>query len=399
MTQKRKSESGAAINPSLGNMGNGNAAMRPRNRTPRPLNLHLFTTATMLSAAALPLVTDPAARQKVLDLVASMTGHMMQGLEAYRASGASAQRRMHQTIWSDGSTRLLRTSTNAPKNAVPVLLVPSLINRYDILDLDAQHSFVSYLEGQGFDPCILDWGAPTESEKDFTIDDYIARRLYPALAQLNRPHMVGYCMGGTMAAGAVAALADQSNIRSLTLLAAPWDFHAGDQTMALRINAFATAVEPVLQHGTLPVDWIQALFASIDPLFAFNKFRAFAGMDPASDEARRFVIVEDWLNDGVDLTAPSARQALQQWYIDNQPFNAVWTIGNRLVDAANIKVPVLVVAAGGDRLVPAPSALAIMQQIAAAESMTPDIGHIGLMASPRANKGVWEPIARWLATR
>lgn len=364
---------------------------------PKPFNLHLFTTACLLSAAAWPVATDPDKRDDVTRVVADMTADMMRGLEAYRASSFRADKPQHKSVWSKGSTRLLHAGTG---EGVQVLVVPSLVNRYDILDLDAQHSFVAYLKGQGFDPYILDWGAPGTAEKTFTVDDYITTRLYPALGQLTNPHVIGYCMGGTMAAGAVAALPDQSHVRSLTLLAAPWDFHAGDPNMPLRMSSYAVSASGVMDAtGTLPVDWIQALFASIDPLFAFNKFRAFAGMDQASEKARRFVIVEDWLNDGVDLTAPAAAQALNQWYVGNEPHNGVWTIGKNLVVASNITVPTFVVAAGNDKLVPAPSALAIVQQIAASESISPDIGHIGMMASDRAVAAVWQPVAAWLKTK
>lgn len=397
MAAKKKPESGAANNDPVENNGDANAATR---ENPKPFHLHLLTTATMLSAAAWPLAADLQQKQKVLDAVGDMTKKMMEGLAAYKASHAQPDRRTHTVIWQEGSTRLLRTNPNAPKDAAPIFLVPSLINRYDILDLDAQHSFVTYLEEQGFDPHILDWGAPGDTETEFSVDDYITQRLYPALERVKNPHVIGYCMGGTMAVGAIAAMSDQSNIRSLTLLASPWDFHAGDPVMALRMHAFTASAEGVMQmQNKLPVDWIQALFATIDPLFAFNKFRAFAEMDKDSAQARQFVIVEDWLNDGVDLTANAARQALKGWYIDNEPHNGVWTLAKNVVDASRIKVPTLVVAATGDKLVPAPSALAIMQQIDAAESITPDLGHIGLMASPRAKAAVWEPVAAWLKRR
>ncbi len=367
-----------------------------RRPPPRPFNLHLFTTACMLSAAAWPVAADPDRREDVIKLVGEMTAAMMRGLEAYQTSPLKAQRAQHKSVWSSGTTRLLQ----AGGDGIPVLIVPSLVNRYDILDLDARHSFVAYLAGQGFAPYILDWGAPGPAEKTFTVDDYITRRLYPALAQLARPHVIGYCMGGTMAAGAVAALADQSNIRSLTLLAAPWDFHAGDPNMPLRMSSYAVSASAVMDAtGTLPVDWIQALFASIDPLFAFNKFRSFADLDQTSEKARRFVIVEDWLNDGVDLTAPAAAQALNQWYVANEPHNGVWTIGKNLALASNIAVPTLVVAAGNDKLVPAPSALAIVRQIDASQSITPGIGHIGMMASDRAPGDVWQRVAGWLKTK
>jgi len=393
MNTKKQSQNGNAAT------GNNTGANR---RGPKPLNLHLFTTACMLSAAAIPWVSDPQQKQAALDAVRDLTQGMMAGLEAYKASDIAPQKREYSHIWEEGSSRLLHVRHNTDIDAPPVLLVPSLINRHDILDLDPNHSFAVFLAEQGFAPFILDWGQPDTAERAFTLNDYITKRLVPALqhlhAQYGAVHVTGYCMGGTLAAGALATLDDNAElVRSLTLLAAPWDFHAGDKKLATRMSGFLVNAQPVMDAtGLLPVDWIQAMVSSVDPLFAFNKFRAFASMKPDSAEARRFIIVEDWLNDGVDLAAPSARQALQEWYVDNQPINGVWTIGSKLVDPAAIKVPTLVVAASNDKLVPKASALAIVQQIAAADTLTPDIGHIGMMASPRALATVWEPVAKWL---
>lgn len=394
---KRKSPP-AAISETPPQAVRENAATPENRAAPRPFNLHLFTTACMLTAAAMPYAADPQQREKVLTLVRGMAAQMMLGLDAYRANPAKADRRAHASVWQDGSSRLLHITPDAAKNAAQVLLLPSLINRPDILDLDAQHSFAQFLKGQGYNVYMLDWGPPGAPEAAFSINDYITARFYPVLQRLNRPHVIGYCMGGTIAAGAISALDGHRDLlRSLTLLAAPWDFHAGDKGVAARMQAFTMAAEPVMAAtGRLPVDWIQALFASIDPLFAFNKFKTMAGLDPDSRAARHFVIVEDWLNDGVDLAAPAARQALLEWYVENQPHNGVWNIGPRMVDAAAIKIPTLVVAAENDKLVPSASALSIMQHIDAASKLTPSVGHIGMMASARAHDEVWLPIAAWL---
>lgn len=381
---------------------NRNAATTDSRAGPRPVYLHFLNTANMLSAAALPLATSPQKQAAALKAIEKMTGQMLKGIDAYKVAPLEAYKPDHPAIWQNGSTKLLAAYPAKSKQKAPVLIVPSLINRHYILDLDAQHSFTKYLSQNGFSVFIFDWGEPAETEKAYSVNDYITERLYPALSYLNKecgkPHMLGYCMGGTMAAGALAAFDNHRQfVRSLTLLAAPWDFKAGDAALALRMETYKNAAEPVMAAtGVLPVDWIQALFASVDPLFMFNKFRAYAEMDKSTPEARRFVIVEDWLNDGVDLAAPAARQALQEWYIDNQPANGVWTIGNSIADAAKIKVPALVVAAANDRLVPHPSALAIAQQIEGRKTLEPAIGHIGMMASARAEKAVWKPVIDWL---
>ncbi len=124
-----------------------------------------------------------------------------------------------------------------------------------------------------------------------------------------RVHILGYCMGGLLAL-ALAALEPQQ-ARTLTLIATPWDFHRPDPTIGAQFTAMMDQVEPHLEKlGHLPVDFIQSLFALFQPMQVFSKFVAASALDPASPEARHFVLVEDWLNDGVPLTAPVARECL-----------------------------------------------------------------------------------------
>jgi len=394
-----KGQDGNAAKPASHDAGRDGAA--PENtHTPRPLHLHLLNTMNMLATAAWPFAAMPEARNKIMDAISDMTRDMMDGIQAYRTSPHHAARPDYDALWESGSVRLLRPYADA--KGAPVLVVPSLINRFHILDIEDGHSFIACLRDRGFNPLIIDWGTPDGAERSFNIDTYIMDRLSPALAFAARTfgpvHMVGYCMGGTLAVAA-ASLSPQ-HVKSLVALAAPWDFHAGDDTIAQRMRAFCVGAEGVMNaQGVLPVDWIQALFASIDPLFAFNKFRNFAKVAPDADEARRFVLVEDWLNDGVDLAAPAARQALLQWYGDNEPASGVWTLGAHLVDATRIDTPALIVAAGDDRLVPEESAMALARAIDGAQHICPAIGHIGMMASNRAREEVWAPVAAWLAER
>ena len=79
-------------------------------------------------------------------------------------------------------------------------------------------------------------------------------------------------------------------------------------------------LEPALAFNqTLPIDMLQVLFALLDPWGVADKYRGFARLDPASERATLFVALEDWLNDGVPLAAPVARECLGGWYGANTP--------------------------------------------------------------------------------
>ena len=108
----------------------------------------------------------------------------------------------------------------------------------------------------------------------------------------------------------------RADIAALACLATPWDFHADGQTQAQLIGAIGRSMDPLFQAlGEMPVDVLQSFFASLDPLSILAKFRRFADMQ--GDQARKFVALEDWLNDGVGLAAPVARECLTQWYGEN----------------------------------------------------------------------------------
>ena len=117
------------------------------------------------------------------------------------------------------------------------------------------------------------------------------------------------------------------------LLAAPWDFHAGNEARAMEAARCLPLLEPVLAfNDTLPVDALQMLFALLDPWGVAEKYRAFARLDPESERARLFVALEDWLNDGVPLAAPVARECLGGWYGENTPARGEWRIAGLAVD-------------------------------------------------------------------
>ena len=97
---------------------------------------------------------------------------------------------------------------------------------------------------------------------------------------------------------------------------------------------------------------IQTLFFALDPMLVIRKFLDFADRDPASRSAQEFVALEDWLNDGVPLAAPVAREALFGWYGQNTPARGAWTIAGRVVEPRAVQNPSLLMIPARDRIVP-----------------------------------------------
>jgi len=330
----------------------------------------------------------------------------LDGLDAYRRHPFRRTPPRVPVRWRQGAAQLLdygRAATRSKKGcaAVPtVLIVPSLINRYTILDLLQERSFARHLAGVGLRPLVLDWGEPGAAESDFGLSDYIAGPLEAAVdtavALAGGPVAVcGYCMGGLLALA--LALRRPPELACLLLLATPWDFHAERRAQAQLLGLLAEFL-PLLLGGSepLPVPVIQGLFAALDPFLAERKFIRFAGLDPQGAAAKSFVALEDWINDGVPLPRRVALECAQSWYRDNDPARGAWHVAGRPVRPEAVTAPTLVVLPSRDRIVPPSSAEPLATAIAGATVLRPPFGHIGMMASTEAPQAVWQPIAQWL---
>lgn len=309
----------------------------------------------------------------------------LDGLDAYRRHPDRRDLPPVPVAAAEGTTRILDFGGTGPT----VLLVPSLINRAYILDLSRRRSLARWLAARGLGVRLVDWGAPGPVERGFGLADYVAR-LERLTADLGSVAVVGYCMGGLLAMALAVRAPDR--VRRLALLATPWDFHAAEAPRARALGALAPwlgLADPV------PVDVLQALFATVDPFGAVRKYAAFGRLDPRSPAARAFVALEDWLNDGVPLAGPVARECLAGWYGANHPGQGCWHCGPVIVPGA-VRCPTLVVVPGRDRIVPPASAAAVAGGLTDVQVRTPPLGHIGMIAGRGAVVRVWGPLKRWL---
>ena len=392
---------------------------------PRPLPLHLATQiATLLSSRlALPglrngsLAWNPSLQPSADQLrgalgqveaeafdqaLAAEAGRRIQsfltGVETYRRHPYRRHLPEPRTVWKHGAARLLDYAERGAKGPV-LLAVPSLINRAYILDLTANRSMMRWLAKKGARPYLLDWGTPGSAELAYGLDDYVGTVLTGALDALakraGKPAVLGYCMGGLLAL-ALATLRPK-DVRGLALFATPWDFHKPDTGQARAVAAMRKPIEDAIDlWGGMPVDVLQACFAAIDPGGIERKFRTLAEMNPTSRRMRDFVALEDWLNDGVMLAGPVARETLFGWYIENRPALGTWRVGGKAVRPERCRLPALVLVPSRDRIVPPASALVLGEALPKAETVALDTGHIGMVTGALAPKQVYARLAAWL---
>lgn len=300
-------------------------------------------------------------------------------------------------MWRRGTTQLLDYGRDGV--GPTILVIPSLINRYYVLDLLPERSFLRHLASSGLRTLVIDWGTPGSEERHFDLTGYIVERLEAAFATAAEVAgapvgIVGYCMGGLLALA--LALRRRGQGGCLALLATPWDFHAQNgrgRHLALVADCLARV------HGTVdsvPVEVIQTLFLFLDPFSAERKFRRFAALEPESDEARRFVVLEDWINDGVPLAPGVARDCGRSWYGDNEPARGLWRVAGDPMRPQLLGRPALVVVPGRDHIVPPAAAEPLAAALGTATILRPPLGHVGMMSAVRAPEILWTPIAAWL---
>ncbi|HEX3349616.1 MAG TPA: alpha/beta fold hydrolase [Acetobacteraceae bacterium] len=392
----------------------------PPRRGPRPLLLHL-TLAMLKSSASLGVspswsgaspIWSAAAIEEVRRIIAGLPERedaspsavlaealrqdrdLIAGIAAYRRHPWRRDLPDPPAIWSEGETRLLDYGGEGP----PLFIVPSLVNRGYVLDLAPGHSMARFLAAQGARVLLLDWGWPAALERTFTLTDYVAGRLERALQACGRPVvLVGYCMGGLLTAAAAQRRPDL--VHALALLATPWDFHASGSAEPRALARLLPVLEPLIANANaLPIDALQVMFAMLEPYGVGGKYRSFGKLDPAGERARLFVALEDWLNDGVPLAAPVARECLRGWYGANTPAQREWRIAGQVVEPAGLRMPTLVVAPARDRIVPGESARPLAAAIPGAKLLEPSAGHIGMVAGSSAERALWRPLLDWVVS-
>ena len=268
----------------------------------------------------------------------------------------------------------------------PVLFVPSLINPPNILDLDSDRSLLRWLAGQGRRVLLLDWGWPGRGRRKMDVAAHVAEIAVPVITDLGEPpDLVGYCLGGTMA----AAAAQLAPARSLVTIAAPWHFSEYPDPARADLARLWQNVRPTVDAlGLLPMEALQTAFWNLDPARTVSKFEAFASLEGA--EARTFVTLEDWANDGPPVAGAAAREMFEHLFAGDQTGLGAWTVGGETIRPETLEIPVLNIVSTSDRIVPAATA------IRAGERLELVQGHVGMVVGSARDR-LRSALSDWLS--
>ncbi len=303
-------------------------------------------------------------------------------------------------VWEDGEVRLFHY---LPKKKIKarMVVIPSMINGSEILDLLPGRSMLDWCAEQGIEAYLVDWGNLTNDKDLANLDLALNKKMKKLLNWVRKQGDLplvglGYCMGGLL-----LAACDQLHPKAfdaLCFVATPWDFkQKAKGNFPEAVVKWAEEGLPQIIHlDYMPAQWLQMIFAGVDAGLIARKFSAFAAMDQKSKEAELFVAVEDWVNGGSDLPSSIVRHTVGGWYINNKPMLGEWEVGGKTIDAANISKPSYVIVPGRDKIVPPESARPLARKIKGSVMVEPDCGHISMMIGSRAEDDVWKPMRDWM---
>lgn len=278
--------------------------------------------------------------------------------------------------------------------ATPLLIFPPWINRFYILDLNPEKSFVRWAVDQGLTVFIVSWKSADASMKDVVWDDYIAAQIDAievVREQLEVPsvHCIGYCVAGTTLAATLAILAAQGaadRVATATFFTAQVDFaRAGDLKLMVD-EAHLKLLEQLSAPGYLDGRYMAATFNALrgrDLIWNYVVNNYLLGQDYAPFD------MLFWNGDTTNLPAAWHKAYLTDLYRDNklvQP-GALSALGTP-IDLNRIATPAYIQAGREDHIAPPESVWEILRYLKGeAEFVLAGSGHIaGVVNPPSAGK-------------
>ena len=296
--------------------------------------------------------------------------------------------------------------------AEPLLYVPPLVNRYYMIDLVPRQSLVKWLVEEGRTVFVISWVNPGPEHKNKDVGDYVLSGIVEAIGLVrertgNAPDLFSFCLGGTLAAIALAWLAAKGRakeVNSATLIGSLVDFSDMREWSAFVHEAHLGALEDILEaQGFADSLDLQRLFAAMranDLIWSSVVNHYLLDREaPASD-------LLYWFEDGARIPAAFLKSYNRELLLENRLKDpAGFTVGDVAIDLAAITTPMLVIALKDDH-VSAWEAVYSGARDLGADFILGGSGHnAGIVNTPAANKhGYWtnkdQPAdaKQWLAT-
>ncbi|WP_435104497.1 alpha/beta fold hydrolase [Arhodomonas sp. AD133] len=296
-------------------------------------------------------------------------------------------------------TPLYRLRRYAGGDGRPLLIIYSLVNRPELLDLSPRRSVITALRDSR-PVYLLDWRDPTPMDRFRGLADYVFEGVGDALARVHRhsgqtAHVAGVCQGGYLALCYLGMYPDAA--ASFIALATPVDGATADDALsriAARVNLAAVeAGERNVRASEL--NWA---FASLRPFpLLLDRYRQLPQLEGNDTALGEFLRMERWMYGGPDQALVAFVEFIRALYRDNALIHGTLNLREHRARLDRLNLPVFNVAAEADHLVPPAAARALRGHVRGAyqEHILPG-GHLGVFVSRSAHSMLYPTMTQWL---
>ena len=294
----------------------------------------------------------------------------------------------------------------------PLIVVPPWINKFYVLDLSPERSFIRWAVDQGHTVFVISWVNPDERHGAKGWDDYIREGIEFALDTVaertgeKKVNAIGYCVGGTLLAAALALLAQEKDerIASATLFAAQVDFtHAGDLKVFVDEEQIAALEQAMKEKGYMEGNRMAAAFNMLrarDLIWPYVVNNYLRGREPLPFDLLH------WNADSTRMAAANHSYYLRHCYLENNLAQGKAELRGRRIKLSDIKIPVYNLATVDDHIAPAKSVFLGSRLFGGpVEFVLAGSGHIAGVINPPApgkyhywtRQGLAESLEDWIS--
>jgi polyhydroxyalkanoate synthase len=245
--------------------------------------------------------------------------------------------------------------------ATPLLIVPPWINKFYVLDLTPEKSFLKWAVDQGLNVFVISWVNPDARLSDKNFEHYMREGVLAALEAVRvvtgeeKAHTVGYCVGGTLLATTLGWLAanDDDRVLSASFLATQVDFtHAGDLKVFVDEEQVASLERRMQDIGYMEASKMAAAFnllRSNDLIWPYVVNNYMRGKAPFPFDLLY------WNSDSTRLPAANHSYYLRNCYLENKLSRGLMELAGVKIDLKKVKIPIYNLATREDHIAPAQS--------------------------------------------
>jgi polyhydroxyalkanoate synthase len=240
----------------------------------------------------------------------------------------------------------------------PILIVPAWIMKYYILDLSPENSLVKWLVAQGHTVFIISWRNPDKKDRNLSMDDYYRKGAMDAIDTVcnivpKTPiHLMGYCLGGTLAIIAAAAMAGNGDkrLKSLSILASQYDFtEAGELMLFISESEVSFLKNMMWDQGYLDT---KQMAGSFQMLRSYDLIWSKMVQDYMSGTQRGMIDLLAWNADATRMPYKMHSEYLEKIFLNNDLAGGRFKVEKELIAPGNVHLSIFAVSTDKDHVAP-----------------------------------------------